>query len=406
MTADDLPPAMPQFTTRRRRVSKWDRPPEPHDWRWVVGGIGKALITIGLLMFGFVAYQLWGTGVETARAQSRLQGEFDQLLAASASTTTATTTLPPTTSPRSPTSTTPDSPPASTTVPAPITAPDINWANGSAVARIEIPSIDVDKVVVEGVRDKDLREGPGHFPESPMPGQLGNSAIAGHRTTFGAPFGEIDEVELGDELIFTTPAGTFVYAVTDVAIVAPEDYGDVIPTTDPTEATVTLVSCHPKYTARQRIIVYGTLIGERSPPPMAPPANLPEPEFEVLPGDPPPTALTTSTVAGTVASTDTTITNGASTTVAPPTSAHELRPTDEPRATVVDPLSAGWFDDPAAWPHVIGWALVLALVAVGSHLISRRLRNSWIGTGVGIVPFVVALWFFYGNVLRLLPAAI
>ena len=85
---------------KRKRVSKWDRPPEPHDWRFYVGGLGKILITIGLLMFGFVAYQLWGTGIETARAQNKLENEFEELFAetqtSTASPTSVATTAPPT----------------------------------------------------------------------------------------------------------------------------------------------------------------------------------------------------------------------------------------------------------------------------------------------------------------------
>ena len=77
------PVATPEATgVPPKRVSKWDRPPEPHDWRFFVGGLGKILIAIGLLMFGFVAYQLWGTGIETARAQNHLENEFDELVAA------------------------------------------------------------------------------------------------------------------------------------------------------------------------------------------------------------------------------------------------------------------------------------------------------------------------------------
>ena len=78
---------------RHNRVSKWDRPPDPHDWRYFVGGLGKILITTGLLMFGFVAYQLWGTGIQTttprtnSRVSSKRTGTNDQT-----STTTATTT--------------------------------------------------------------------------------------------------------------------------------------------------------------------------------------------------------------------------------------------------------------------------------------------------------------------------
>jgi hypothetical protein len=67
--------------TRPTRVRKFDRPPPPHDWRWWVGGVGKTLIAVGLLLFGFVAYQLWGTGIETARAQNSLESEFEDLLA-------------------------------------------------------------------------------------------------------------------------------------------------------------------------------------------------------------------------------------------------------------------------------------------------------------------------------------
>ena len=76
------PPAIPS------RVRKFDRPPPPHDWRWWVGGLGKILIATGLLMFGFVAYQLWGTGIETARAQNALENEFEELLSTAPPVTT------------------------------------------------------------------------------------------------------------------------------------------------------------------------------------------------------------------------------------------------------------------------------------------------------------------------------
>ena len=75
--------------TRPKRVRKFDRPRPPHDWRWWVGGVGKTLIATGLLLFGFVAYQLWGTGIETARAQNSLENEFEELLAGTPPTTAA-----------------------------------------------------------------------------------------------------------------------------------------------------------------------------------------------------------------------------------------------------------------------------------------------------------------------------
>ena len=77
------PVATPRLT-RRGRVRKWDRPPPPHDWRWYVGNVGKVLIAVGLLMFGFVGYQLYGTGIETAAAQNALEDDFEELLAQSA----------------------------------------------------------------------------------------------------------------------------------------------------------------------------------------------------------------------------------------------------------------------------------------------------------------------------------
>ncbi len=82
---------------------------------------------------------------------------------------------------------------------------------GDALARIEIPTIGLDAKVVSGVQPADLKNGPGHYPDTPMPGQLGNSAIAGHRTTYGQPFYRLDEVEPGDEIVLTTVQGRFVY---------------------------------------------------------------------------------------------------------------------------------------------------------------------------------------------------
>ena len=258
--------------TQPARVPKFDRPPPPHDWRWWVGGLGKTLIAAGLLMFGFVAYQLWGTGIETARAQNALENEFEELLSAAPPVTTTVVPLDstPTTVDDPETSVpaaTPDPPeveaePAAVPVVVPV-------EEGDPIARIEMPSIGVDNIVVAGVAKSDLKKGPGHYPETPMPGQLGNAAIAGHRTTYGQPFFNVDKLEVGDEITVTTLAGRFVYRVTGQQIVGPDDY-HVVATTDPTVATITLTSCHPKYTARERIIISGELDEAAS---SAPPAE-------------------------------------------------------------------------------------------------------------------------------------
>ena len=94
---------------------------------------------------------------------------------------------------------------------------------GDAIGLIRIPKIGLDRAIVQGVTVPDLRKGPGHYPDSPMPGQLGNAAIAGHRTTYGAPFNRLDELVAGDEITIVTLAGTFHYPVTEQLVVSPRD---------------------------------------------------------------------------------------------------------------------------------------------------------------------------------------
>ncbi len=189
-TTTDGPAAVPT------KISKWDRPRQPRDWRYWVGGLGRVLIATGLLMFAFVAYQLWGTGIETARAQNALEDDFNALLAS----TVPVSTVPPTTVPVDPAPDVTVAPPTSdapaTTAPVPAEAQNLPaFQEGDVIARLEIPSIGVDNYVVAGVEKSDLKKGPGHYPETPLPGQLGNAAIAGHRTTYGQPFYDIDQVD-------------------------------------------------------------------------------------------------------------------------------------------------------------------------------------------------------------------
>ena len=127
---------------------------------------------------------------------------------------------------------------------------------GDAIGRIRIPEIGVNKVVVEGTDAGSLRKGPGHYPETPLPGIHGTVAIAGHRTTYGAPFNEVDKLERGDEILVEMPYGRFVYQVERQQIV------------DPSATWVTrrvghdrlvLTACHPKYSAAQRIVIFARL---------------------------------------------------------------------------------------------------------------------------------------------------
>jgi sortase A len=286
-------------------------------------------------------------------------------------------------------------------VPAAVPAAEQNLPpidEGDALARLEIPRIDVDWIVVAGVETADLKKGPGHYPETPLPGQLGNAAIAGHRTTYGQPFYSIEQLQPGDEIITTTPTGRYVYIVTGQKIVSPEDY-QVITTTDPTSATLTLTSCHPRWTTRERIVVTSQLDPSQSDPageavinygrPIEP---LEEPESAVI------APIDNATAETAVATTIDPSTIDPSTI--DPTAPGSSGPLE---AGIADAFAEGWFSDPTANAQVALWGIVVALIGLGSYLISRRAKRDWVGALVGIVPFVVALYFFFQNVNRLLP---
>lgn len=303
----------------------------------VLGVIGRILIWTGSIILLFVAYQLWGTNIAESRAQGDLEAEFEALVGGGGTTTT-------TTAPG-------DSTPAPTTTTAPPPPPE----DGSAAARMVIPRIGVDKIVVEGVGRNDLQKGPGHYPDTPLPGQPGNAAIAGHRTTYGAPFHRIDELEVGDEILVTTLQGTFTYEVSGQQIVSPSAV-EVVAATD--DDRLTLTSCHPKYSARQRIVVTAMLVDEPAPAP-------------------PPT-----TVVDTLDEPD-----------AP----------DEPEvdeAPVLESLDGE--DDRRAGPAVV-WGGVALAVWLFFFVLSRRWRR-WPAYLIGAPVFGVALFVFFEAFALLLPS--
>src|SRR5215203_5784937 len=135
------------------KVSRWDRPKPPHDWRWVVDRIGRILIGVGLMMFAFVAYQLWGTGIQTAQAQRMLSREFEGQVDNSDPVTTTTvpvTTAPPTTEPASTVPVTAATTTTTTTTSPVLAAAKPIPAEEEALARLEIPRMDLNRIVVEG----------------------------------------------------------------------------------------------------------------------------------------------------------------------------------------------------------------------------------------------------------------
>src|SRR5947209_6429851 len=277
--------------------------------RRVVAGIGRALITIGVLILLFVAYQLWGTGISEARDQKHLKDQFKTVQ--QAPTPSPSVALPP--------------PP-----------------EGDAVAMIEIPKINITKAVVQGVGTEDLKKGPGHYPSTPMPGEKGNAAIAGHRTTYGHPFYDLDALKPGDDIFISTCAGKFLYKVDHSMNVDPHDVAVLDPTPD---NRLTLTTCTPRFSAAQRLIVVSKLIG---------PAV-----------DAPPPA---------------------------PTQVRVL-------------AKAGLSGKQAAKAPAIQWGLPAAVVFFGTWYFARRWKR-WPAYFIGAPIFLFVLFFFFENVARLLPANI
>ena len=206
-------------------------------------------------VLGFVGYQLWGTSIEEGRNQGDLtQSLAEHVDSPSTNVNPATVDL--------------DKLAKALGAVDPATAPATPAPpEGDPVGIIEIPKIGLQRVIVQGVAKADLKKGPGHYPGTPLPGQAGNSGIAGHRTTYGAPFNRIDELSPGDDVTITTPQGRFTYEV--IAAPGSDQAPYVVPPSDVSvlsdkgDNRITLTACHPKYSAKQRIIVNAVL---KAPP--------------------------------------------------------------------------------------------------------------------------------------------
>jgi sortase A len=129
---------------------------------------------------------------------------------------------------------------------------------GSALTRLEIPALGLDAIVVEGTSPSALRAGAGHYEGTPLPCDSGNAAIAGHRTTYSKPFARLDELGTGDRIVLETPVGTCVYEVVRPPFSTTPDDWSVI---DALEGSyLTLTTCHPEGSARERLIVRARLV--------------------------------------------------------------------------------------------------------------------------------------------------
>jgi sortase A len=207
--------------------------------RRAVGWAGELVITLGLLLLLFAAWQLWWTDVVSDRAASQavatLEDEFSH------------------------------APGTGGVLPASGIPPGIGEDGAFAIVRIPRFGPDYARPLVEGTGRPVLALGLGHYAGTAGPGQVGNFAIAGHRTTYGRPFHDVDRLRDGDRVVVETQATVHVYEVTSREVVRPGDVAVIAPVPGgrggtPTQALITLTSCHPKYSATERFIVHGHLV--------------------------------------------------------------------------------------------------------------------------------------------------
>ena len=299
--------------------------------RRVVDIFGRVLIGAGVLLLLFTAYQIWGTAYQESRTQSGLRSQLQQetnndAIRHALAQEAALNKLP--TGP-------------------PVTAPrTADPTEGQPIGDIEVPKIGINQVVVEGTNTPDLRKGPGHYIGTPLPGQDGNAAVAGHRTTYGHPFYNLDSVRVGDPIVLTTLQGIFVYDATNNFVVSPSDT-DVIK--NQFADVLTLTTCNPRFSASTRLIVTAKL-------------------------------------------------------------AHsQLFPNSGLRAATLhaDPKSGDLAGNSSVAPtDAVFWGFVILALGAGILYGAHRFRDRrWFIYGFGAAGIFVLLWFFFGAVSPLLPAS-
>ena len=206
--------------------------------RRILRGFGWTMISLGAFTLYFLIYQLVGTNAVTGQAQAALGDELAKEFAAPASPGTSQGKI-----------------------------KEKPVAEGRAWARIRIPKINVNQVLVEGTGRDDLRKGPGHISTSKMPGDAGTFAVSGHRTTYGAPFFNLDKLKPGDQILVQTKHAVYTYKMSKRKIVAPTEVSvldDVRGANGKARPTIVLTTCHPKFSARQRMIIFGDLVSTKA----------------------------------------------------------------------------------------------------------------------------------------------
>ena len=235
------------------------RPKPPLGIR-IVRGTGWTFSYLGALILGFVFHQLFVTDFFAERAQNHLATELEERIEVEDPTfavvdaETGDIVQVPEAAGGGPDLTGPKFGGAIGPLFSFEAVPD----KGDPIGNLRIPDIDLTWTVVEGVGlGTQLKKGAGHYPKTPLPGQPGNAAIAGHRTTYGAPFHNLGELEVGALIHWDSLVGTHTYVVREVKIVQPSETSVL---NDRSGGWLTLTTCHPKFSARQRLIVFAEIV--------------------------------------------------------------------------------------------------------------------------------------------------
>ena len=366
---------------------------------------GFVLISSGVLLFLFAIYQLFGTALITAQAQSSLENDLDTVTEELASdefiqntfmkleTVTISEDVERTETVETEVSSSPFDD---------FTAEEISALGnivykpqGEAIAQIVAPVMGLDSIVVSGTAVSDLRKGPGHYTDSAALCSTGNAAIAGHRTTYGSPFGDIANLKFGDEIRVNTPYGNCIYTVTERFIVEPSDTWVV---KDQGDNRLTLTSCHPKYSAAQRYIVV---------------AELTQTDVPYLPSQEEINALIASTTEITVVSEEVTTTETVEREVevareVTETIRDEANTVIEKTTTVTEGFGEGLDGDDDQLLAVILYGLVFFAVWYRTYRIAnsdnKERKFKYITYGVGVFPLFVAMGLWFYRIDLLLPS--
>jgi sortase A len=323
------------------------------------------LLGSGCLLIAFVAFQLWGTAIYTDHAQSNLRNQISHELGGrSTLPLKALGSAQPGSDPTTSSSKASSSLPKVASSIAPTTAQP---AVGQPIGILAIPKLGVDDVVVQGYGESQLQGGPGHYPSTSLPGQAGNAAIAGHRTTFAAPFYNLNQLDPGDPIFVLTSQGLFRYNVVRSEVVTPTDSAVLDASTTP---ELTLTTCNPRYSASQRLVVVAFL-----------------------------DLAAKSSGSGTHRTTPTT------TSTPPPTTTRTGKTTTQ---TGSGGTSLGGTSSPGdpVIPAIL-WGAATLLGAIALRIFSRRLRRplNWASYVIGVPILLVALFFCFEHVSLALPAS-